>query len=350
MFKLTPPPVLFFIFISSILYGNSPNYTVGEAMPQQKEEPTHERKSILDRLQPIPVDSGFKQDGYFVWCGSMIRVGDQYHLFTSRWPKGTGDPDDLVGILDGYRDHSEIIRATADNPMGPFKFEEVVLPGRGGDYWDGKSTHGPKIVKIKDQFVLYYQAIAEGSELRKIGYAWSDSIEGPWTRCENEIPLTRDANNPGPYVREDGSVVLAFRTKGLVMHIAEADTFDGEYEVISENIFTGGKIEDPDLFFADGKYHMVMNDIHGAISGTVRNGGHLVSEDAIDWRPHEHPRAYSHDLVWTDGTSWTAKRRERPDFFNDQTGVKGDGEPTHLITGVLYKGDSWTVVQAIAPE
>jgi len=309
-----------------------------------------ETKPILDRLQPIPLDSGFRQDGYFVWCGSMIRVGDRYHLFASRWPEGTGDPDDLVGVLDGYRKYSEIVRATADNPMGPFHFEEVVLAGRGGNYWDGQSCHGPKIVKIKDRFILYYQAIACDSRLRKIGYAWADSIEGPWHRCDHEIPLTEDANNPAPYIREDGSVVLAFRNRRLVMYVAEADAFDGDYKIIADNIFSGGKIEDPDLFCADGKYHMVMNDVHGAISGTIRNGGHLVSEDAITWEPYKHPRAYSHELVWADGTSWTATRRERPDFFNDRTGVKGNGQPTHLITGVLHDGQSWCVVQEIAHE
>jgi len=53
-----------------------------------------------------PNDSGFRQDGYFIWCGSIIRVADQYHLFASRWPEGTGNPNHLVGILDGYRLHS----------------------------------------------------------------------------------------------------------------------------------------------------------------------------------------------------------------------------------------------------
>ena len=167
-------------------------------------------KPILDRLLPIPNDSGFRQAGYFVWCGSMIRVGAQYHLFASRWPEGTGNPDDLVGILDGYRLHSEIVHAVADNPMGPYRFQDVAVGGR---------------------------------------------------------------------------------------------------------------------------------------------GGHMVSTDGIEWTPHEAVKVYTHEMQWEDDTSWTATRRERPDMFNDRDGVKGSGHPTHLITGVLYQGHSWCVVQEISqPE
>jgi len=279
----------------------------------------------------------------------MIRVDGRYHLFASRWPEGTGNPDDLVGILDGYRKYSEIVRATADTPLGPFNFQEVALSGRGDGYWDGRGCHGPKIVKVNDLFVLYYQAIACNSPLRKIGYAWADCIEGPWHRCEHEIPLTEDANNPGPCIRPNGSVLLAYRTRNLKMHIARADTFDGDYVTVAENIFPRGELEDPDLYFAEGQYHMIMEDNRGVLTGSVRHGGHLISADGIIWCPHDSPKVYTHDIEWADGTSWTARRRERPDVFNDNEGAKGAGTPTHLITGVLYNGHSWCVVQEIEP-
>lgn len=304
---------------------------------------------IIDRLLPIPTDSGFRQEGFFIWCGSMIRAGGRYHLFASRWPEGTGNPNHLVGILDGYRKYSEIVRATSDNPIGPYTFQEVVLAGRGAGYWDGQSCHGPKIVKVKDKFVLYYQAIACDSRLRKIGYAWATDIEGPWHRCAREIPLTDDANNPGPCIRPDGSVLLAYRTINLAMHVARANAFDGDYGTIAENIFPAGDLEDPDLYFADGQYHMIMEDNGGVLTGSVRHGGHMVSPDGIQWKPHVPPKVYTHDMRWADGTSWVATRRERPDVFNDLDGVKGSGHPTHLITGVLYKGHSWCVVQGIKP-
>jgi len=52
-------------------------------------------KPIIDRLLPVPNDSGFRQEGYFVWCGSMIRDG----------VKGSGHPTHLItGVL--YQGHS----------------------------------------------------------------------------------------------------------------------------------------------------------------------------------------------------------------------------------------------------
>jgi hypothetical protein len=49
--------------------------------------------------------SGFKMEGYWVWCGSVIRVDSLYHLFASRWPKTGPFPE-------GYKTNSEIVRAT----------------------------------------------------------------------------------------------------------------------------------------------------------------------------------------------------------------------------------------------
>lgn len=306
------------------------------------------RTPIIDRLQPIPRDSGFQQDGYLIWCASVIRVAGTYHMFASRWPQSTGDHSDFHGILNGYRTHSEVVRATADTPVGPYVFQEVVLDRRGPGFWDGTSCHGPKIVKVGDRFVLYYQGIACDSPLRKIGYAWADAITGPWHRVDAPLSLTDDANNPAPYVHADGSILMAYRDRELHVYVARADAYDGTYETVARDIFPAARLEDPDLFVLDGQYHMVMEDNAGALTGAERHGGHMVSDDGLVWVPYDPPKVYTHTLVWDDGTSTLVTRRERPELFNDRDGVKGNGEPTHLITAVLVDGHSWSVVQEIA--
>ena len=65
-----------------------------------------QEKAIKDRIQPVPVNSGFKMEGYWVWCGSVIKVGSYYNMFASRWPKGREFPVD-------YMQSSEIVRATS---------------------------------------------------------------------------------------------------------------------------------------------------------------------------------------------------------------------------------------------
>ncbi|MDG0813971.1 glycoside hydrolase family protein [Cohnella rhizosphaerae] len=82
--------------------------------------------TFRSRLLPMPKDGGFRMDGYYIWCGSVVKAEDgRYHMFASRWPVETGFPD-------GYRTHSEIVRAIAEKPEGPYTFVEVVLRGRGG--------------------------------------------------------------------------------------------------------------------------------------------------------------------------------------------------------------------------
>lgn len=83
------------------------------------------------------------------------------------------------------------------------------------------------------RLALFYIGSAHGSPLRKVGYAWSKSITGPWQRLDRPLPLGEDHNNPAPYVHEDGRVLLAFRNRELHMHIASADAWNGEYRIVA---------------------------------------------------------------------------------------------------------------------
>lgn len=313
-------------------------------------------KPIIERLQPVTREGGFRMPGFFVWDGSLLYECGQYHLFVSRWPtwESLGIPADnrgQVSMLSNYRNHSEIVRAVSDDPIGPYTFVEVVLSGRGGDYWDGQMCHNPKIVKIASSYVLYYIGRSPQQPYRKIGYAVAKSITGPWQRLDEPLPLTLDANNPAPYVHDNGQVVLAFRDQQLVNHIARADKFNGIYEIWASNIVPGIKLEDPTLFYQNGRYHLVIEDNQGQLTGAVRHGAHLVSDDARTWQCHDPVKVYSHTIQWTDGTATTFDRRERPELLNlnNPPERKFDGAPTHLITGVQLGNQSWCLIQAIAP-
>ena len=107
-------------------------------------------RSFADRILPAPVNGGFRMDGYWVWCGSVIRGEDQrYHMFASRWPKS-------VPFGPHWCTNSEVVRASADKPEGPYRFEEIVLPPRGAEFWDGRMTHNPTIHRWRDNFLLFY--------------------------------------------------------------------------------------------------------------------------------------------------------------------------------------------------
>ena len=51
---------------------------------------------------------------------------------------------------------SEIVHAVSNVPQGPYQFSEVALPARGAQYWDGRSTHNPRILKYNHKYYLIY--------------------------------------------------------------------------------------------------------------------------------------------------------------------------------------------------
>ena len=106
--------------------------------------------TLTEIMQPVTEKSGFAIEGYWVWCGSVIKGEDnRYHMFASRWRK-------TLPMHPGWLLESEIVHAVCDTPDGEFQFEEVVLPARGAEYWDGRSTHNPHIIKYEGKYVLYY--------------------------------------------------------------------------------------------------------------------------------------------------------------------------------------------------
>src|SRR5262245_45244510 len=101
----------------------------------------HAQAGEFPELGVVPRNGGFRMEGYWVWCGSVIKGDDgRYHMFASRWPKD-------ITFHPGWMTNSEIVRAVADRPEGPYVFQQVVLPARGADYWDGRSTHNPSITR-----------------------------------------------------------------------------------------------------------------------------------------------------------------------------------------------------------
>ena len=92
-----------------------------------------------NRLLPAVRNGGYKDDNYWIWCGSAI-VGDdgRYHLFASRWEKKYGFSANWL-----YR--CEIVRCASDTPEGPYQYEETVLSARSAAYFDGRNVHNPCI-------------------------------------------------------------------------------------------------------------------------------------------------------------------------------------------------------------
>ena len=270
-------------------------------------------------------------EGYFVWCGSVIKVGNAYQMFASRWPEATKFPE-------GYRAHSEIVRAVATRPEGPYVFQDVVIGPREKGKWDSGMAHNPAIYKAGSTFVLYYIGSDVGSRNRQIGIATAEEITGPWRRRDTPLDLgvASDANNPSACFEPDGSVKLIWRTSDLRVCLSTAHSFEGPYTLVNSNVWPSAKLEDFFFFKRGGTYHVICEDNAGKITGHERWGAHLVSPDGIaDWRVCSAPIAYDHSIFWSDGTAFEPRRRERAWLL-----IEG-GKLTHLFTAVYDGHRTW---------
>lgn len=292
------------------------------------------------RLGAVPRESGFRMDGWFVWCGSPIKVDDTYHLFASRWPEETGFPE-------GYRDYSEIVRATSTDRLGPYTFREVVVDRRGGDWWDGGMVHNPVVYRCGDGYALFHNASRVGGHYRELGVLTADEITGPWRRRDEALKLgvESDANNPAALFEADGTVRLLWRTEMLATYISRAASVDGPYELAAENIWPDAMIEDFSFFKRKGAYHILCEDNKGGVTGQLRWGARLISDDGVSgWRRFEvEPIGYDHTILFDDGTTFTPVRRERPCLLIE------DGMATALFTAVYDGTHTWNQPVPITP-
>jgi hypothetical protein len=330
----------------------------------------------------VPRAGGFRMDGYWVWCGSVIKGDDgKYHMFASRWPKD-------ITFHPGWMTNSEIVRATADRPEGPYAFQEVVLPARGIEYWDGRSTHNPSITRHGDTYVLFYmgsthplgdtprgtlfalddpRAIVARS-MKRVGIATAKSLAGPWTRYDRPILETKPGtfysfltSNPAPVMHDDGSVYLMFKARryeggkhsAMMLGAARARHYLGPYEVVSpEPLFSPtrmGEVEDPFVWKTAEGYEMVAKDMKGSIVGEKHAGVHARSRDGLDWTLVG--KAWSRQVKWDDGTSQTMGQLERPCLLIE------DGRPVFLFAatgdgpgGFANMTQSWNVAIPLVPR
>lgn len=208
--------------------------------------------NFRNKYAPVPEESEFEMEDYWVWGGLAIEVEDTYHLFASRWPRKNQFPDD-------YFVESEIVHATAPSPIGPYNFQRVLIGERDSSYWDSNMSHNPTVHKIGDEYVLFYIGSdfstfrpSTNRLLRRIGYATVTDIEGPWRGSEQPI-IDEESNNPAVFIEQDGSVKLLYRDEVLKIKLAVAENFRGSFQVVNDNVWAEAPMEDFYMFKNKGK-------------------------------------------------------------------------------------------------
>lgn len=314
-------------------------------------------------IQPTPRTAILEEDGYIVWGASMLRAKDgKCHLYYCRW-KGT---------LSDWTKSSEIVRATSNNPLGPFIPQEVVL-GResvGENMWCGISSFNPNVVEFDGKYYLYYSG-SNGSNFpivmddgsfktssngtiitQRIGVAVADNPEGPWTRIKTPlIDLAEEGFgshmccNPAVSRNNDGKYLMVYKCSagkkdGIFLTVATADKPTGPFVKSNKKIIvtpnTNFAAEDPFLWHQDGKFQCVVDDQKGALSGE-KSLVRFESVDGFDWDRAD-PFVISRcQISWEDGEIEKTHHLERPQIW-----LK-NGKPAILFAAVWENGKGYNV-------
>lgn len=321
------------------------------------------QNELFHRLDKAPRTPAFECEGYWSWGSSVVKGEDgKYHMFVSRFPKS-------LPFHPGWMIASEIVHAVSDMPEGPYQFSDIALPARGAQYWDGRSTHNPRILKYKDKYYLIYMGSTHpfgeptydeltlsspwcivGRVNKRIGLAVADSPYGPWKRFDEPILKTKAntfysylASNPSPVIQEDGSVMMIFKGRAhtengkysdMALGIAYAPNIEGPYTVLNNDqpIFQvdgQGEAEDPFLWKDSKGYHAIFKD-HVAKYTGERGGGVMAhSTDGVHWTVDKDPKAYSRTVEWEDGKVEMQGQLERPFLLFE------NGKATHAFFATM---------------
>ena len=319
-----------FWLATALIFQAAAGFAADTAAPAAQKTET---RSFKDCLLPAPKHGGFAMDDSFLWCSSVVKVGDTYHMFASRWPAQYG--------MGGWTKYSECVRATSTNLCGPYQFREVVLQKR-PDKWDNSRVHNVKIVKAGGKYIIYYINSAN-----ETGYAVSDSVTGPWTRSDKAVIK---ASNPAILVCADLSIYVFCRlrdssevNRGVGF---TAPTYQGPYTVLENGanlLPNGGQLEDPTIWWANQQYNVLLNDWKGVATGTSKAGAQYFSKDGIHYTLMTKEPVFTKTVEYDDGTSETFSRRERPFVYTNEK-----GEVLALFTACLPKdGPARVVVQPV---
>ena len=354
--------IIVLLMVLTVICGCATSNSSGPVSPGKVEAlPASSRKALTTHQAAKHI---FADPDWFQWGGSCVLGDDgKYHLFYARWPRS--NPRGMLGWL--YV--SEIARAVADQPEGPYEYVETVLKGLGDEpagRWDAINAHNPSVTRLRDpksgkmKYYLYFIANRDDNTMnndwwdhiinQRIGVAISDTPQGPWKRhtepvCVPHGILQKYIVNPGVCQLPDGRFLLllkgryskekdpAGKTGPLAHGWALSDKPTGPFKIQKSLLFPATLgAEDPCVWVKDDIIYAAVKDWSGEISGTAGISwiyGKVEKSGSIKWTIPKNCSLSAKKIVWDDGVVTKLDANERPQILQDK-----DGNPTHLFTAV----------------
>lgn len=309
-------------------------------------------------LQPVPAHGVLRDPDWHIWGGGVVRTDDGvYHLLVARWRREHG--------FNAWVTHSEIARATAPNPGGPYTMQGTVIGRRNDGGWDAHNQHNPFPIAHAGKFYCYYTGnFGDGDwwthrNHQRIGVAVADHPAGPWKRSDRPLvdvtPGSWDhtiANCPVVTLGGDGRFYMVYKGVsegpapfgGVVrMGLAIAEHPEGPFIKHPGNFFDAPGAQFPSddnyIWFAKGKFQAIVKDYGGHFQRRAKEALVLFeSSDCMHWNlVGDDPTLTTFDLHFADGRSiGPLHRLDQPQLVFDPI----TGQPTTMLVAVKERDDS----------
>ncbi len=322
--------------------------------------------NLNEQIGTVDSSGIFKQEGYYVWCSSVIKGEDgRYHMFYSRWPHGKRplDDDSMNYIFDGFRGwnkYSEIAYAVADKIGGPYKFVKTILKGDGDkNKWDRFTMHNPLVRKFGNYYYLYYISNSYDSTLfnnsgfardwqhwlqynatQKIGVIkfknFNELLQGKITKpaeplmSPDNVHTFEVATNPSVTQGPNGKYYMMYKSRkpnvgNMTFWMAVSDKPDGPFKFASA-VMTSPEMacEDPCIwydkkrqqFYAAAKYYSNSKMLAPQFGSLVL----ITSKNGLNWTPASHSLISLRELQFGNGKKIELAHLERPFVVTDPKG------------------------------
>ena len=304
------------------------------------------------QFKPVKDEQIVSVQGWFVWCGSMVRTPDgKCHLFLSMW-------EEKWGFEYGWATHSKIGYAIAEKPDGKYEFQRIIFEGSGkATGWDRDSVHNPYAIYHDGIFYIYYSGnhgngvydIHTGNQ--QIGIACAKNPLEEWTRFDEPLYENRigkfdesGTTNPSVCKTPDGRFCMIYKCwsyrlpyNGKVSFgIAFADHPMGPWKREDITIFDTPRAlfaaEDPCVYIQGGKFYCILKDMGNFyIPDRYRTMIRFESKDGFEWKPADTFFFRSRNMQFEGKGEQLLFRMERPFLYLE------NDEPKVFFTAILPK-------------
>lgn len=308
-------------------------------------------------LQPTPPRAGLRQGNSSNWCGTLSADPTDPGLF-HMWSS------DMHGCsLQIWGSGSQILHAVARDPLGPYTAAEVAVAAE---------AHNPQLIRAPDGTLLLMDSYGgpqagcpntcdyanchagsmcpgKGPGEGNFTFHVATLPQGPWRPHTVRMPYPCYSRNltPSPRFHPNGTLYIVFHCDQDSTHVmgdlvmVSAPGWQGPYSMVNGGAAvwraTGVQPhpEDPFLFFHTSPvsglvtFHIIMHNTPRGIHVYSADGLNFTLTQPLVKGYPQPPFVYNETVLQTDGTSFSAKRRERPWLLLDS-----DNNPSVLVTAM----------------